>query len=535
VSVFSVGGGGALVSVPGSPFGASKGANSVAFSPSGALLASSDAAEATVSMDSVGEEGALTPVVGSPFAVGSGPDSGPYSVAFSPSGSLLAVPFWEDGTVQTFRVDSDGALTPAPGSPSATGKATHSVAFNASGTLLAAAGGRGVGHTGKVSLFSVDEEGALTQVSGSPFEVGGETQSVAFSPWGTLLAVVSENESSGTVSVFSVGEEGALTPAPGSPYTTGFGVRASAFSPSGELLAVTDVSTGSLLVFSVAPSGALTPVSGSPFRTGNDPVRVAFNPSGTLWATANNGPSTISVFSVAAPSATIDSPAGGDAYNVGESVPTSFSCAEAPYASGLSSCADNNSGSAPNGHLDTVTPGTHTYTVTATSTDGLTGTASIEYTVAAPSNKATMPEQGTPGQVSEPGMPGTPEPLAPALRIAIRDEAALVARRRAEVRLSCSGGASGSACRGQVSLTARRRIARRSGHRRRLTYETIVLARAGYDVRSGHSRIVVLTLTREGQRLFALPLPPAAARAQATLSGGPAVHRTLALRRKQVG
>jgi DNA-binding beta-propeller fold protein YncE len=84
VSVFSVGAGGALTSVgPDVPTGAQP--YSVAFSPSGALLATANEVAGTVSVFSVGAGGALTSV---------GPDvptgAQPYSVAFSPSGGLLA-------------------------------------------------------------------------------------------------------------------------------------------------------------------------------------------------------------------------------------------------------------------------------------------------------------------------------------------------------------------------------------------------------------------------------------------------------------
>ncbi|HWH19767.1 MAG TPA: PASTA domain-containing protein, partial [Solirubrobacterales bacterium] len=84
------------------------------------------------------------------------------------------------------------------------------------------------------------------------------------------------------------------------------------------------------------------------------------------------------------PTATLISPSSGGTYELGQSVPTNFGCAEAPGGPGLTSCADSNGvitmlgGS---GHLDTSMLGTHTYTVTATSADAYVGTTSITYTV----------------------------------------------------------------------------------------------------------------------------------------------------------
>ena len=180
---------------------------------------------------------------------------------------------------------------------------------------------------------------------------------------------------------------------------------------------VTDTDTGASSTPSGTASFSSAPVGGGAFSGGDEctlqptsttgvaSCQVSYTPgvsglptiSASYGGDGSHSSSSSTSFTLtvpAAPSAAISSPASGGIYAVGELVPTAFSCAEGTAGPGISTCTDSGGSSSP-GALDTSAPGPHTYTVTALSADGQSGTASISYTVAAgPSASVSSPASG---------------------------------------------------------------------------------------------------------------------------------------------
>jgi hypothetical protein len=107
----------------------------------------------------------------------------------------------------------------------------------------------------------------------------------------------------------------------------------------------------------------------------------------TVTATSKDGQTgtaTITYTVVGPPTAAISVPGNNQKFNLHQVVATTFACSEAANGPGIKSCTDSGGKNAPNGTLNTSTPGAHTYTVVAISKDGQIGTATITYTVIGP-------------------------------------------------------------------------------------------------------------------------------------------------------
>lgn len=167
------------------------------------------------------------------------------------------------------------------------------------------------------------------------------------------------------------------------------GLLSGASGPSGDPLSAALFSPPAHGSVTISGDGsfAYTPASG---YSGADSFAYRVADSAGDYATAQ-----VALTIAAPPSASISTPSGGGTYELGQSVPTAFSCAEGVGGPGMLSCGDSTgiaTASGGFGHLDTSAAGSHIYTVTAVSKDGQTDSTSIGYLVVPKSEPPNRPE-----------------------------------------------------------------------------------------------------------------------------------------------
>ena len=215
----------------------------------------------------------------------------------------------ESGTINAYYIDQvtgafffNGAF---PGANAISPVATVDYAaagggVDPSGRFLYMAIGVGPLNLGEVFAYAINPAtGALTAVTGSPFQWDAIPTSITIDPAGEFLYTA--NGGSNNVSAYSINTTtGALTEVTGSPFASGVGPGPVTINSNGTFL-YTGNGDNTVSGYSInAATGALTPVTGSPFAVGNTLLSATVNPNGKfIYAVIESGTSTaISVYDI---------------------------------------------------------------------------------------------------------------------------------------------------------------------------------------------------------------------------------------------
>jgi len=294
---------GALAQVAGSPFPGDLAPSSVTVSPSGKFVyAANPVGPGDVSGYAIdAATGALSPVPGSPFSAGFRTSS----MAVDPFGRfayVTIIPFAGSGSVMAYTVNTGtGALTPVSGPPVAAGGSPVSVTIDPTGRFAYVANMS----SDNISAYTINAvTGALTPIHGSPFPAGTQPVSVAVDPTDHFAYAANANTlNQGTVSAYLIDSTtGALTPVSGSPFDAGNTPSAVVVHPSGRFVYVTNRLGGNTISgYSIdAATGRLAPLLGSPFPVdAANSFSIAVDPSGQFAYTANaSSPFAVSAFRI---------------------------------------------------------------------------------------------------------------------------------------------------------------------------------------------------------------------------------------------
>jgi 6-phosphogluconolactonase (cycloisomerase 2 family) len=264
-------------------------------------------------------DGTLTAMPGSPFAVGGSgtghPDASQGSLQLSADGRFLLAVDAGSNQISVLRIDHDGSLTSAKGSPVASGGVGPvSIGVHRNLVYVANAGpGSTVGDTNYTG-FKLDGGGRLKPIPDSTYVLPNNSQpgQILFNRDGKKVA--GTRVATSLIDSFRVGHGGLLVPAAGSPYDAqafspaqGWGQLGSEFSPTHpDQLFVSDAHTaaggaafpGLVSSFIDGPDGTLTPVGAPVANDGGAACWIEISHDGKFLFDVNTASASISSYSI---------------------------------------------------------------------------------------------------------------------------------------------------------------------------------------------------------------------------------------------
>ena len=274
ISAYTIGAGGILTPVAGSPFAADTNTEGLAITPNGTFLYAANTGANNVTGYSIAAGGALVPVTGSPFTV-----PNVKGVAVSANGAFLFAT--TDAGVRVYAIDQTTGALSVVGGTTAAGTGPKGLAVTPDGRFLY------VGNITSANLFgySIGADGSLTPV-GSPAPTGNVPFTVAVSADGRF--VYAANSGSGSVTAYAIGTDGALSAVPGQPFPAGtepYGVDA---APNARQVYVSNRVSNDVNAYDVGADGALAQLAGSPFAANATNLEYQ-----SITITPNQGPTAL--------------------------------------------------------------------------------------------------------------------------------------------------------------------------------------------------------------------------------------------------
>lgn len=236
----------------------------------------------TISQFQIGLDGQLIPLATPTITSGAAPaavvvDPNDHFAYVGNYGANAEEPPAGPGTISQYAIALDGSLSPIGTGSVASGQGPNSLTINHAGTFLYAANHGDGNAVGTVEQFRIESDGSLTSLG--PTNVGYRPVSIAIDLNDKFLYVANRGGSSttGTVSQFTIdATTGALTPMAPATVAAGVATSAVAIDPTGQALYATDRGASAVYQFKIdSTTGALTPYATSTVPSGLHPTAIA--------------------------------------------------------------------------------------------------------------------------------------------------------------------------------------------------------------------------------------------------------------------